>query len=404
MKIFFILSSLGSGGSERVVSLLANKFANTSDFGRSHEMAFPAQCEVEIVCLLFNDYYYKVDKNVKVTFLQNVSSPERENEAITDNELQSSKGQINIVSDTMCTFKKMGWLRKHVKKEKPNVVIAFTEGVYCFTIAALAGTNTKIISSERNDPKFMNWKRNALKRIFLPYTEWLVVQTESIRKQFMWGGLKRKTSVIVNPVRDEVFNNGMATFVHTKSPSNLPLQLPTNNIISVARLFPQKNQAMLIKAFAKVSDKYPSWSLVVYGEGPERKSLEALINRLQLKDKIMLCGTSKDIIQEMRNSQIFALSSDYEGMSNAMIEAVCTGLPVVSTKVSGTDELVKEGENGYVVPIGDVDAFANALDKLMSNNERLQQFSLKSLELAENFRTDNIVKEWMNIILKITRK
>lgn len=406
MKLIFTLASLGSGGAERVVSLLANKFSNepSGSLEKFYEISGQSfqQCEVEIVCLLFNDYYYKVNEKVRVTFLQNISSPKRENEAIVDKELLKAEGRINVVSNTMNIFKRMEWLRKHVKEEKPDVVIAFTEGVYCLTIAALAGTKTKIISSERNDPKFMSWERKLLKRMLLPYTDWLVVQTEYIRKQFSWRGLKQKTSVIVNPVRDDVFDNNQNSTAHLNSQRDTYQQLPTNRIISVARLFPQKNQIMMIEAFAKIAEKYPNWILVIYGEGPQRTILESLIDRLKLYERVILPGISRDIVQELRRSDIFVLSSNYEGMSNSMIEAVCSGLPVVSTKVSGTEELIKEGENGYVVPIGDVDAFANALDKLMGNDKRMRQFSMKSLEMAENFRIDNILKEWMNVISKIT--
>ena len=112
MKIVFTLASLGSGGAERVVSLLANKMAE-----QGHQ--------VEIICLKFNDVYYKLHPDVKVTLA-----------------MKQTKNRITEVS----------WLRKYVKQEKPDVVIAFTEGVYCFTIAALLGTKIPVIASERLDP------------------------------------------------------------------------------------------------------------------------------------------------------------------------------------------------------------------------------------------------------------
>lgn len=394
MKILFTLASLGSGGTERVASILANQFALQGN-------------NVEIICLKYKDYYYQVNDQVKVFFLTNQLSSKGKDEQVTTD----AYSNILFISGKLGTLGRIKWLRMHCREEKPDVVIALTEGVYCLTLCALMGTGFKVISSERNDPKFMTWKRSLLKRIFLPYTDWLVVQTEYIREQFEWGGLERKTSIILNPVREEAFNSGTSRLYNDKTTMSCVekiadgcIDIKENRIISVARYFPQKNQEVEIKAFAKIANKHPDWKLVIYGGGPLEKKLQGIINDLGMKNRIILAGKTRKVLEKLRCSKVFCLSSDYEGMSNSMIEAVCSGLPVVSTKVSGTEELVTEDENGYVVPIGDVDAFANALDKLISNDERLQQFSMRSLEIAEKFRPDNIVKEWMNIILKITRK
>ena len=144
MKIVFLLSSLGSGGAERVVSLLANKMVV-----QGHH--------VEIICLKFNDVYYQIDPRVKMTLA-----------------MQKTKNRLTEVF----------WLRNYIKKQKPDVVIPFTEGVYCFTIFSLLGTRIPIIASERLDPSAMSPVRKVLKRLLLPYADWLVVQTQSIKECF----------------------------------------------------------------------------------------------------------------------------------------------------------------------------------------------------------------------------
>jgi len=174
-----------------------------------------------------------------------------------------------------------------------------------------------------------------------------------------------------------------------------------NVVISVARLFPQKNQAMLIEAFAKVAGKYPDWKLVIYGEGPLRESLESLVQSLQLEGRVLLPGRCHTVIEEMNKAKIFALSSDYEGMSNSMVEAVCVGLPIVSTHVSGTEELINEGVNGYVVKTGDVDAMAHAFDHLMGDEGILTAFGKNSNQKADLFRLDTIVTEWLKLVEKV---
>ena len=223
------------------------------------------------------------------------------------------------------------------------------------------------------------------------------------------------------------------------------LAVKENTIISVARLFPQKRQEVLIGAFAKIAEKYPEWKLVIYGEGPERAKLEKLIaslndnesylntkvtedksvgakeqktqnevhgderlmvndERLKIKERILLPGRCETIIEELNKAKIFTLSSDYEGLSNAMLEAVCVGLPIVSTRVSGTDELIREGVNGYVVDCGDTDALAEALEKLMGDEKKIQQFSAESRKMAEQFRLDHIVRDWLELMERVIKK
>lgn len=355
MKLLFTLASLGSGGAERVVSLLANKMAE-----QGHQ--------VEIICLKFNDVYYKLHPEVKVTLA-----------------MQQTKNRITEVF----------WLRKYFKQVNPDVVIAFTEGVYCFTIAALLGTKIPVIASERLDPSAMTWKRNLLKRLLLPYAAWLVVQTKTIKDYFP-KNIQKKTSVIYNPVKDEALassiENGKLKMENTEGP----------RIISVARLFPQKNQEMMIQAFAKIADKYPDWKLVIYGEGPLRDSLQLTIDSLQLSERVLLPGRTEKVIDELRKSKIFCLSSDYEGMSNSMIEAICVGLPIVSTKVSGTDELIQDGVNGLLVDIGDEQGMTDALEKLIQDEELMKKMGEKSLKMKPQFQLDTIVEEWLRLIKSVT--
>ena len=351
MKITFLLASLGSGGAERVVSLLANKMVE-----RGHQ--------VEIICLKFNDVYYQTDSRVKVTLA-----------------MQQTQNRLTEVF----------WLRKYLKKQNPDVVIPFTEGVYCFTILSLLGTGIPIIASERLDPAAMSTTRKVLKRLLLPFADWLVVQTQSIKEYFP-ESIQKKTSIIYNPVNEE-----------SLSPT-LPLREGRlNRIISVGRLYPQKNQAMMIRAFAKVADQFPDWQLVIFGEGPLRESLELIVESLEMKDRVLLPGRTENVIEELRKSKIFCMSSDYEGMSNAMIEAICVGLPIISTKVSGTEELIRDGENGFIVEIGDEERFTNCISQLISSPSLQDKMSVINTQLAHTFNIDHIVDEWISLINTVVK-
>jgi len=369
MKLSFITSTLTSGGAERVISLLANNFAERG-------------YDVEVIALTsISPDFYTVDPKVKFIHADKVS-----------------KGGL---------LGELWWFRKHIKKEQPEVVIAFMEAVYEFVLMALLGTKIPVISSERLDPAIISWPRKVLRWLLLPTAAAHVVQTQHI-KHYYNKQIQKKTHIIYNPVNERVFEaplNPPKMGSYDNDDDNHKLRVKEerlNRIISVGRLYPQKNQKMMIEAFAKIAPKFPKWSLVIYGEGYLRKDLESLVERLKVKDKVLLPGRCETVIEEMAKSKVFCLSSDYEGMSNAMIEALCVGTPVISTKVSGTDELIRDGENGLLVNIGDKDGLVQAFEKLLSNQELREKIGQEGQKLAAKFKMDAIVNQWENLIKSVS--
>lgn len=350
MKIVFVTATLTSGGSERVISLLANKMAE-----KGHQ--------IEIICLQKQMVFYPINSDVKVTF----ATKEAFGDALP----------LKII-----------WFRNYIKQIVPDVVIPFMTAVYCTTIFALLGLNIPVIASERIDPAHSSPLRKILRRLLLPMTTHLVVQTEKI-KEYYSPKIQNKTSVIYNPVTDKVFETSYNAI--------------NNLIVSVGRLYPQKNQKMMIDAFNMIKNKYPDYKLIIYGEGPSRKELEDYIKNLSLEEKVLLPGRSKHIIDEVRKSRIFCLSSDCEGMSNALIEALCLGIPIVTTDVSGVKELVIDGVNGRVVEIGDSVSMANALNDLLEDKERMMTISKRNKDKAQLFESDNITDRWLKLINNIIR-
>lgn len=349
MDILFVTATLTSGGSERVMSLLANQLAE-----RGHR--------VEIVNLNKHIVFYPIHKDVHLSF--------------TEEEAGSS------------IIRKIGWLRKYVKAKKPDVVIPFMEAVYCVTLLALIGVHIPIISSERIDPRHSPRLRNILRKIFLPLTTHLVVQTKDI-KTFYPKFIQKKTSIIYNPVSETVFH--------------LQEEPKENVVISVGKLDGQKNQKLLINAFASIAYDFPDWKLVIYGEGRERDSLESLVSsfKSQVSSRILLPGRCETVIEEMNRAKVFAFSSDFEGMSNAILEAVCVGLPVITTNVSGAAELVKNGEGGFVVPIRDEKALAEALRMILQDENLREKMMHANKARAKEFKQDMIVNQWEELIKKI---
>lgn len=344
-------STLHAGGSERVMSLLANTFAQKG-------------YEVEIVCINKHLVFYPIDEKVKVWF--------------AEDEVKS-----------LSILKKMMWLRKHINSEKPDVVIAFMLEVYCVTLASLIGVSVPVISSERIDPHFFGRAKGLLRWLLLRRTTHLVVQTVRI-KDFYSAKLQSRTTIIPNPVTDKVFS--------------LKPTLKQKRIIAVGRLAYQKNYPMMFRAFAKVHHDFPDWQLVVYGNGPQKDEIRGVIERLGMEGHIILAGKSDHVVEEMNKSSLFVMSSDYEGMSNALLEAVCVGLPVISTDVSGARDLITEGVNGYIVPVGNERALTLALSSMLSSPEKMDEMGRQSKALAPRFREEQIVGQWEELIKKVVRQ
>ena len=351
MKLTFVTSTLHAGGSERVMSLLANTFAQKG-------------YEAEIVCINKHLVFYPIDEKVKVWFAEDeVKSPS--------------------------ILKKVFWLRNHIKNDRPDVVIAFMLEVYCVTLASLIGVSVPVISSERIDPHFFGRAKGLLRWLLLRRTTHLVVQTVRI-KDFYSAKLQSRTTIIPNPVTDKVFS--------------LTPTLKQKRIIAVGRLAYQKNYPMMFRAFAKVHHDFPDWQLVVYGNGPQKDEIRGVIERLGMEGHIILAGKSDHVVEEMNKSSLFVMSSDYEGMSNALLEAVCVGLPVISTDVSGARDLITEGVNGYIVPVGNERALTLALSSMLSSPEKMDEMGRQSKALAPRFREEQIVGQWEELIKKVVRQ
>lgn len=364
MKITFVTATLTSGGSERVMSIVANKM---------QERGY----EVEIICLNDEIVFYPINEGIRIT-------------------------HVEVEAGTKSLPKKLWWFRKYIQKTQPDVVIAFMVSVYTVTLLALIGVDIPVISSVRNDPAYSNLRKKITRKILLPRSAHVVVQTQQI-KQFFSKNIQKKTMVIYNPVNERVFETSYDNDDDNDNPGLKIKDERFNRIISVGRLYPQKDQKTMIEAFAKVSEKHPDWKLIIFGEGPERGALELLVERLKVKDKVSLPGKSENIIDELKKSKIFCLSSIYEGMSNALVEAICVGLPIVTTRVSGTEELIENGVNGFVVNVGDKDSMAKALIKIIEDETLQNQFAEKNKAQAIKFETNTIVDQWEDLVNSVVR-
>ena len=351
MRISFVAANLNSGGAERVMSLLANQFIKSG-------------YEVEFIFLKKDIRFYPLLQQVKVK----VAEKECDSDSL---------------------IKKLLWMRKYIGNNKPDAIFAFRIAIYSVTLLTLLGVKVPVIASERNDPRFYSLAWKAIQAALLPLANHFVVQTQQIKDYFP-KFIQKKTDIIFNPVTEKVFS--------------LSIVPKEKRIISVGRLHSQKNQKMMIEAFARVSEKFPQWSLIIFGEGPEREALEKMIedysqsssarqSRFKIQDKVSLPGRSENIIEELNKSEIFAFSSDYEGMSNAVVEAFCVGLPIITTRVSG--------KNGYLLERNDVDGMEKAMGKLMGDEKLRREMGEYNKSKANLFEIEHISKQWENALKKV---
>lgn len=349
MKITFITDTMHPGGSERVISVLANYFSNT----------YP----VEIICLRGNTSFYKINEDITLTCLET--------------ECGDSWG------------KKFYWLFKNIKSD--SLVIAFMVNVYVFTLAALFFRKVKIIVSERNDPTAHILPVRIIRKLLIWRAQRLVVQTQDIANYFPCL-MRRKIDIVYNPISENyVWRSGL-TSVKEKV------------IVNIGRLSPQKNHKMLINAFSAASTKYPEYQLHIYGEGEIQAETEAYIRARGLEGKVILKGKSNKLGDILPKAEIFALSSDYEGMSNALIEAMYVGVPVVTTAVSGTKELIENGKNGLLVPVGDEKSFTEALLQLLEDKDLRNKFANEEVQIIGKVQPSIIFDKWEKIINEVWKR
>lgn len=354
MKLLFVIQGLHSGGAERVMSVLCNTFA---DQGISVILALTEQND---------NYAYEINSAVRIVDV-------------------TSTGGTALLSYRSNNIRK---LRMLYQTEKPDAVISFITRTNICAILAGLGLNIPIIISERNNPVVdpRSRKTRILRDMLYPLAAGCVFQTEFAMNCFP-EKVKRKSKVVFNPVSADI--------------RAIDLNQPREKkIVSICRLNKQKNIPLLIRSFANICNKYPDYRLEIYGEGEEEKNLEEMINHLGISENCRLMGHTSHPMEILAKSQIFALSSDYEGMPNALIEAMCAGCACISTDspAYGARDLIHNQENGLLVSVGDEQKFTEALEFLLLDNEKREQFGIKARDVIKKVDTDVITEKWLAFI------
>ena len=344
-RYVIFIPTLSQGGAERVISLLSRKMAES---------------DVSVTILLYKDEepFYTIDPKVKLVYVCRES------------------GSTSLLKNLL-------WMRGFYR-ENADAVLSFLAPFNILTLLATLGGKQTVIVADRNDPRFVpdKWPVRKLRDFLYRFADGVIVQTKHNQVYFS-DAVQKKSTIIYNPV-DLGEKAGMALRTEKQK-----------RIVSVGRLMPQKNQIMLLEAFAKVREMYPQYSLTICGEGPFRKELEEKIAQLELTEYVDLPGNVKDVHDRIASAELFVMSSNYEGMPNALIEAMCLGLPVISTAVSGATDLIQNGENGLLLNCGDTEALAQAMLQLLGNAEKRKDFGSAAVKLNDMLKIDDITRQWL---------
>lgn len=359
MHVALVISSLSSGGAERVLSLMANYWAERG-------------WQVTIVTLsgCGNDFY-PLDPRVGRVGLD-VLKP-------SANPWQSLRNNLDRIIS----------LRRTLLELAPQVVISFMDLTNILTLMAAAGSGIPVVVSERIDPAYadLGRLRNWLRRKLYPRAAAVVLQTERVREWAAGFVPAHRLHVIANPVTTAEQSKG----------SNDAVVLPGRTVLAVGRLTEQKGFDLLIRAFA--ATKRGGWSLLILGEGEQRPQLQALIVSLGMERQIFLKGRVNDVERYLRQADLFVLSSRFEGFPNALLEAMGAGLPVIGYDCpSGPAEIIRHEENGLLLPPGDVVGLAAALTSLMDDEALRSRLGNAARTVNERFAMDKIMRDWQNLL------
>ena len=355
--VILVIADMGSGGAQQVASQLADHWVGQ---GRRVGMLTLAAAATD---------FFKVSDKVERYSIGGVDNSTSIAERITRN------------------FRRVLAIRRVLRAFKGDTAIAFIAPTNVLLILSSIGLDTRVVICERNDPRRQSFGAawDALRRILYRYADIVTVNSIAALEPLRAYVPERKLVYLPNPLRLP----GAAD----TSASRLPI------ILNVGRLHYQKGQDYLIRAFATVADQIPEWQLTIVGEGDERDRLQSLIGQYALSERVKLIGRVADPFAWYRRASIFAFPSRWEGTPNALLEAMSCGLPVVVSRASlSVTELVRDGQEGLVIPADDERAFGEALVRLVKDESLRGRLGLNGEQQARNFLPETSFAAWNQVL------
>ena len=355
-KYLFTIRSLTGGGAERVVTILASRMVRDG-------------YNVSILAYEKTDHDYEIDNNTKVYYMPPVQG--------------GIKGKL-------CRLRDMDTL---VAEIQPDVIVPFVGTVLYVSYAVAKKRKIPFIRTIRNSPwsegggaldfRIRNYLNHKAAAIMVQNEEQILYFPEKMRN---------KIFVVPNPISETFITSRKERYSQT-----------IKRIISVGRLTSQKNQAFLIQCFDELHKKHNEITLEIYGTGTEEKRLRALIESKNLTDCCFLKGRNDYIVDVLKMADLFVLTSDFEGMPNALMEAMCLGVPCISSNCrTGPSSLIKHQVNGVLYNTGDKAGLISSLEWAYDNADKLEAMGLKAREsIVSRYTYEKIYNDLLNLIKAI---
>lgn len=359
MRLTLIIADLTRGGAQRVLSDLANSWAQ-----RGHNVTL-------VTCDATQPPAYDLCRAVNLVRLGLGG--------VSNNPLQGLARNLHRATV----------LRRTIRASRPDLVISFIEMTNIIAILATVGLPTPLIISERCPPLVeLGWIWSTLRRLLYRFADVLVCETDKTVQRFR--AISRVPAVAIT--------NGLNLPSVPRLITEKTLRERGYTLIGMGRLAPEKGFDLLISAFAKVAPSHHDWTLAIYGDGPLLQELQAQAASLHISERVYFGGVVTDPFVRFAAADLFALSSRYEGSGMALLEAMGCGLAAVSFDCpEGPREIIRNGVDGILVPPEDVFALAAALDRLMGDSSERQRLAARALEVRERFSMEKALFQWQRL-------
>ncbi|MBQ6363452.1 MAG: glycosyltransferase family 4 protein [Lachnospiraceae bacterium] len=363
-KLALFISSLNRGGSEREAVNIAENFLKNG-----HQVLIVTQYVNE-------DEYPLPDGAVRIL-------AERE-EPYGD----SAAERIRGFADRFLR------LRRIWKKERPDVVLSFIGKNNVMAIVTAMGTGVPVVAHVQGEAALEYPEGSLRKAAFVTFRHaaGVALQTERSRS-FFPPAVQAKCDVLANALSPDFIR-----------PPYTGLKEKT--ITTVGRLDRNKNQRMLLKAFARIAENYPDYKLQIFGDGEDREILENMRSELGLTDRVNMPGSIRNVAEELEKTSLFVLTSDSEGLPNALIEAMALGVPSISTDTpsGGPAQLIEDGVNGLLIPPGDEDALTRAMRQMLDHPEAAARMGEAARAVTDTYAPETAMQRWREYLLSKVKK
>ena len=360
MRIALVIDSLRSGGAEKIACTLVNHWTESRN-------------EITLVTFASADTdFYTIDVRVnRIALGLN----------------RSSRNWVEFVRNNMQRIK---MLRGAVRSSEFDVLVSFVDKTNVLVLLATLGLGVPVVVSERTDPRKhpIGKVATCLRILLYPRARAVVVQTAGVAEWARHIVGSEAVYVIPNPVAEQF----LGTWNANPKESG-------HSVVAMGRMGREKGFDLLLKAFARCAERHPEWSLRLVGEGTERERLRTLADELGIERKVKLCPVTKEPEKALRESDLFVLPSRYEGFPNVLLEAMASGLPVISFDCpSGPREIIRDGIDGILVPAEDIEALASAMERLMETEEERRRLAVRAIEVRERFEISRVMGMWRSVL------